>query len=88
MGFSISYALLSSVLVIAPAYAPPTIGTDDIEDNAITSPKIKDGEIMTSDIANGAVTKDKLNPNAVKLVVVQREKSFTLTPHSQWSAII
>jgi len=62
MGFSISYALLSIVLVIAPAYAAPTIGTDDIEDNAITSPKIKDGEIMTSDIANGAVTKDKLNP--------------------------
>ncbi|TLX82824.1 MAG: hypothetical protein E6L04_09525 [Thaumarchaeota archaeon] len=43
---------------------------------------------MTSDIANGAVIKEKLNPNAVKLVVLQREMLFALTPYSQpWGII-
>ena len=55
------------------------ITTADIADNAVTTPKIKDGVI-----ANGAVTKEKLNPNAVKLVVIQREgEDETIPPHSE-----
>ena len=54
------------------------ITTDDIADNAVTSPKIKDGEVKTNDLANGAVTKEKLNSNAVKLVVIERTKEFSI----------
>ena len=38
------------------------VNTDDIADDAITSPKIKDGEVNKAD----------LNPNAVKLVINDR----------------
>ena len=54
-----------------------------IADNAITSPKIRDGEVKTPDLATASVTKEKLNPSAVKLVVIEREKVFTVEPNSQ-----
>ena len=50
------------------------ITTADIADNAVTSPKIKDGEVSTNDIADNSVTKEKLNSDAVKLIVVDRTK--------------
>jgi hypothetical protein len=88
IGFSMSLVLLSIGFIVAPAYAPPTVGTDNILDNAITSPKIKDGEVKTQDLANGAVTKDKISPFALKLVVVQRQLNFDLPPYSQTGAAV
>jgi len=44
----------SALTPIEPAQA--LIGTNQIENNAITSPKIKDGEVKTPDIATAAVT--------------------------------
>jgi len=82
IGFSMSLVLLSIGFIVGPAYAPPTIGTDDIEDNAIISQKIKDGEVKTQDLANGAVTKDKISPYALKLVTVSRQAQFTSTSNS------
>jgi hypothetical protein len=76
-----SLVLLSIGFIVGPAYAPPTIGTDDIEDNAIISQKIKDGEVKTQDLANGAVTKDKLSPFALKLVTTQRTADQIAPPH-------
>ena len=64
------------------AYAAPTIGTDDIEDNAIISQKIKDGEVKTLDLANGAVTKDKISASALKLVTVQRLVNYQVAAHT------
>lgn len=37
-----------------------SIGSDEIDDNAVTSTKIADGAITTHDLANGAVTANKL----------------------------
>ena len=67
---------------VGPAYAAPTIGTDDIEDNAIISQKIKDGEVKTLDLANGAVTKDKISASALKLVTVQRLVNYQVAVHT------
>ena len=58
------------------------ITTADIADNAVTSPKIKDGEVKTPDLATAAVTKPKLDPNAVKLVVIERLESALIDPNS------
>ena len=52
------------------------IETNDIADDAITSPKIKDGEVKTSDIGDSAVTKQKFNPMQEKLVVVEQSNTF------------
>ena len=41
------------------------ITTSDIADNAVTSPKIKDGEVNTNDITDGAVTNPKVQNGAV-----------------------
>ena len=78
IGFSMSFVLLSIGHIVAPTYAPPTIGTDDVEDNAIISQKIKDSEVKTQDLENGAVTKDKISPFALKLVTVMRYVEFTI----------
>jgi hypothetical protein len=80
IGFGISFVVWPNGFIFRPAYGAPTIGTDDLEDGAVTTEKIKDGEVKTQDLANGAVTKDKISPFALKLVVVQREVSFNLPP--------
>ena len=41
------------------------ITTSDIAENAVTSPKIKDGEVNTNDITDGAVTNPKVQNGAV-----------------------
>jgi len=41
--------------------AKKLISTDDIADNAVTSPKIKAGEVKTSDIADGTITGDDVS---------------------------
>jgi hypothetical protein len=68
----------SSALAIPTQMAQALIKTEQIENNAITSPKIKDGEVKTPDLGTGAVTKEKLNPNAVKLVKIERENEATV----------
>ena len=73
----------SGFLAIPIQISNAAIGTSQIADNAITSPKIKDGEVKTPDLATAAVTKEKLNPNAVKLVVIQRESDLIPIPASQ-----
>jgi hypothetical protein len=70
--------LFTSALVTPIEPVQALIGTNQIENNAITSPKIKDGEVKTNDLATAAVTKEKLNPNAVKLVLVERTEEFTV----------
>jgi hypothetical protein len=41
------------------------VDTNDISNGAVTSPKIRDGEVRSADIADGAVTTDKIRPGAV-----------------------
>jgi hypothetical protein len=72
----------SSIVVVPTQVTQALITTNQIEDNAITSPKIKDGEVKTPDIADSAVTKQKLNPNAVTLVMAERMTNFVVPAHS------
>jgi hypothetical protein len=58
----------SSALTLPTQMAQALIKTEQIENNAITNP----------DLGTGAVTKEKLNPNAVKLVKIQRENEATV----------
>jgi len=54
-----------SLQIIKPAMAKKNnnlITTADIADDAVTSPKIKDGEIKTSDIADNTITGDDVSP--------------------------
>jgi len=41
------------------------VGTNDIDNGAVTSPKIRDREVKTPDIADGSVTSDKIRDGAV-----------------------
>jgi hypothetical protein len=75
----------SAVLVVPTQLAQALVKTNQIEDNAITSPKIKDGEVKTPDLATAAVTKEKLNPSAVKLIVTVALKDFSVPAHSSAS---
>ena len=45
----------------------PNIKSDNIPDNAVTSPKIADGSITTTKINDGAVTTTKINDGAVTI---------------------
>jgi hypothetical protein len=76
----------SSVHVIPTQVTQGLITENQIADNAMTSPKIKDGEVKTLDLANGAVTKDKISPFALKLVTVERFHASNLPAHSQATA--
>ncbi len=44
------------------------IGTDDIEDDAVTQPKIADGAVTAEKLADGTVTYDKIDDSDNKLV--------------------
>jgi hypothetical protein len=63
------FAGIISLLGTCPALFPPTfgilIGTGDIANNAVTSPKIRDGEVKTPDISNNAVTSSKISNGEV-----------------------
>ena len=48
------------------AYAQPQIDTNHISNNAVTSPKIQNGEVKTQDIANNAITSAKISTSAVE----------------------
>ena len=50
--------------------------TSDIADDAVTSPKIKNGEVNTDDLANDAVTSSKIANGAVTLEHRQVTKEF------------
>lgn len=52
-------------LYIYPANINAQVGTNNIENNAITSPKIRDGAVKTPDIASNAVTSSKISNGAV-----------------------
>jgi hypothetical protein len=52
----------SSLQFIKPAMAKKLTTTADIADDAVTSPKIEDGEVKTSDIADGTITDDDVSP--------------------------
>jgi hypothetical protein len=65
----IAFILLATL--VCGLYAFPTdiygqIGTSNIQNNAITSPKIRDGAVKTPDIANNAVTTSKISNGAVE----------------------
>lgn len=50
------------------AYAQPQIDTNHISNNAVTSPKIQNGEVKTQDIANNAITTAKISTSAVETI--------------------
>ena len=54
-----------------------TVGTTEIDDNAITSAKILDGTIVTADLADQAVTNAKLVVNAVSTSRLQDDSVTT-----------
>jgi len=59
------------VVLVCGLYVYPTninaqVGTNNIQNNAITSPKIRDGAVKTPDIANNAVTTSKISNGAVE----------------------
>ena len=41
------------------------VGTNDIDNSAVTSPKIRDREVKTPDIADNSITSDKISNGAV-----------------------
>ncbi|HEX9319291.1 MAG TPA: hypothetical protein VF884_10175 [Nitrososphaeraceae archaeon] len=59
-------AALSSTIFMNPAQSFAQIGTSNIANNAVTSPKIRDGEVKTPDIANNAVDTSKISNGAVE----------------------
>lgn len=63
------FGAIISLLGTGPALFLPTfgilIGTGDIANNAVTSPKIRDGEVKTPDISNNAVTSSKISNGEV-----------------------
>ena len=56
----------SAVLALPTQLANALIGTDQIANNAVTSPKIRDGEVRTQDIGNSAVTSGKIADGTVQ----------------------
>ncbi|GAA5145108.1 hypothetical protein GCM10023340_13890 [Nocardioides marinquilinus] len=57
----------TAALVVAlggTSYAAATVGTADLENNAVISPKIADGTIRSIDIADGTIRGDDLAPSA------------------------
>ena len=60
----VSTNAISPLELVKPAMAKTNnklITTADIADNAVTNPKIKDGEVKTSDIADGTITGDDVS---------------------------
>jgi hypothetical protein len=57
--------LLSTSPFLFPLAYGILIGTGDIANNAVTSPKIRDGEVKTPDISNNAVTSSKISNGEV-----------------------
>jgi hypothetical protein len=49
--------LVAVSIIIAPAFAPkpPRIGTDDIQDGAVTTPKLADGAVTSLKIADHSI---------------------------------
>lgn len=64
----VSLAMSATALFVAlggTALAVTQIGTDQIKNGAVTSPKIKDGAVTNSKLANKSVDNGKLAKNAV-----------------------
>lgn len=59
------FVLLSTCPALFPLAYGILIGTGDISNNAVTSPKIRDGEVKTPDISNNAVTSSKISNGEV-----------------------
>lgn len=68
-GTSYANVVASLALVVAlggTGYAAATIGTNDIKNNAVTSPKIKDKTISNKDVKKDAINSAKLKDNGVR----------------------
>lgn len=63
--FGAPLVLLSACSAMFPLAYGILIGTGDIANNAVTSPKIRDGEVKTPDISNNAVTSSKISNGEV-----------------------
>lgn len=63
--FAAIVSLLGTVHVLFPPTYGILIGTGDISNNAVTSPKIRDGEVKTPDLSNNAVTTSKISNGEV-----------------------
>src|SRR6185503_20474234 len=55
--------VVGTVLSWLPAQAQ--VGTNDIDNGAVTSPKIRDRQVKTPDIEDDAITSDKIRAGAV-----------------------
>jgi hypothetical protein len=62
--FAILGILALSIFYSSSSYAL-LVNTNQIAENAITSPKIKDAEIKTNDLANGSLTNSKIANNTI-----------------------
>ena len=55
--------VVGTLLSWLPAHAQ--VGTNDIDNGAVTSPKIRDRQVKTPDIADDSITSDKIRVGAV-----------------------
>jgi len=70
----VSANAISPLELVKPAMAKTNnklITTADIADNAVTNPKIKDGEVKTSDIADGTITGDDVSTTFMKTIILK-----------------
>jgi hypothetical protein len=59
-------ALLALAIALSgTAYAATTIGTNQIKDGAVTTPKLHNGAVSAAKLSNGAVAGEKIRNNAV-----------------------
>jgi hypothetical protein len=58
--------LSSTTLALFQSAHAILINTGDIANNAVTSPKIRDGEVKTPDMSNNAITTSKISDGAVE----------------------
>jgi len=70
-GERLSYANVMSTIAVfgmvlgGTAYAAGTIGSKDIQKNAVLSKHIKNGQVKAPDVAAGAISRAHLSPNAI-----------------------
>lgn len=85
-GFANVTATLALVVALGgTGYAAATIGTNDLKNNAVTSAKIKNGNVTPKDIKSNAITSSKIKNNGVKPADVADIAMKDLTLENGWT---